>query len=225
LTIADNPLICRKQCIELLCGFPSWPRGYISYCTYLTGGYTVTDVWDRGAGNCKCEYCTLFDIYPLSPLFKGGGPDCPIQPPPLPCPESTATESQGCISLSLSSPVLQLYIREEMAAQPPPPPPPPTPSFSFSAPTPVGENSGPLQKIAALQHQARQEATPPGYFGPMYSPSLQSVAPEGAGRKVPPSWGQSANSFLQGSPLPQQQLQPPAGGVQGTGGQVSSSQI
>jgi hypothetical protein len=93
-----------------------------------------------------------------------------------------------------------------MAAQPPPLPPP-TPSFSFLAPTPVGENSGPLQKIAALQHQARQDATPPGYYGPMFSSALQSVAPEGAGEKVPPSWGQSANSFLQGSPLPLQQLQ------------------
>jgi hypothetical protein len=94
-TIADNPPICRKQCMELLCGFPSWPPGYISNCTYLTGGCTVIDVWDRGAGNCKCEYCTLFDFYPLSLLFKGGGPDCPIQPPTLPCPKSTATERYG----------------------------------------------------------------------------------------------------------------------------------
>jgi len=100
-SIADNPPACIKQCMELLCGYPGWPFEYISYCTYLTGGCTVTDVWDRGAVNCKCEYCILFDFYPLSPLFKGGGPVCPIQPPPLPYPESTATERYGQDSVPL----------------------------------------------------------------------------------------------------------------------------
>ena len=100
-SIADNPPACIKQCMELLCGYPGWPFEYISYCTYLTGGCTVTDVWDRGAENCKCEYCTLFDFYPLSPLFKGGGPVCPIQPPPLPYPESTAAERYGQDSVPL----------------------------------------------------------------------------------------------------------------------------
>ena len=97
---------------------------------------------------------------------------------------------QPRLPLSVSSSVLQPYIREEMAAQPPPPPPPPpTPSFSFSAPTIGGENPGPLQKIAALQQQARQEATPYGYYGPMYVSALHAVAPEGPGGKGPPLLG------------------------------------
>ncbi len=71
--------------------------------------------------------------------------------------------------------------------------------------------------------QARREATAYGYYGPMYGPALHAVAPEGAGGKVPPSWGESANSFLQGSPLPSQQLQLPVGATLGAGGQASSS--
>jgi hypothetical protein len=51
--------------------------------------------------------------------------------------------------------------------------------------------------------------TPEGYFGPQYYSNFQPVTPEGVGGKVPPAWGQSANSFLQGSPLPAYQAQPP----------------
>jgi hypothetical protein len=99
-----------------------------------------------------------------------------------------------------------------MAAQPPPPPPPPstlpTPTFFFAAPTPVASVSGPMQRIAALQHSWRQEMTPEGYFGPQHLSSFKPVTPEGVGGKVPPTWGQSANSFLQDSPLPLYQIQP-----------------
>jgi hypothetical protein len=107
LSICENVPPYKKQCIELLCGFPMWAPIGPSSCTYTTGGCENSDTWDIGFNNCKCAYCVLFDFYPLSPLLKGGGqpePACPVQS--LPCPAlaspTAATARYGsvcCMSL------------------------------------------------------------------------------------------------------------------------------